>query len=314
MQNIFQIDSKNTLWQFTGSNNNSNQGWVSLDMNQNTEGIVASNSQLFQFHKDKSIFISTGVPCNGAACDGWILIDQNPATSLLATDSTVLYQMHATGEIYQYTGSPNAGSSVWIQLDGNSSTTAIAAGGGQLYQLHNDNNLWRYTKQPATKQGDYPGWSQLAKPSLGTGVAPQLSVDISTGDLYLNLGQDGIAQLIIAPTAGSTDQWNIPTWNNGTINTLIADNGILYMLMDNGNIMVARKTGNNLTAASIVPKTGAGTSVITDIAFNGGVLYQLQEDGSIYQWVTGASAWTEIFSVQNQLQAKVLAKPLAKLS
>ena len=58
------------------------------------------NPVLFQMHDDKTIYYSTGTPCNATGCPGWTLIDRNPRTAAISGD----YQLHVDGKIWRWDG------------------------------------------------------------------------------------------------------------------------------------------------------------------------------------------------------------------
>jgi len=55
-----------------------------LDDNPAATAIVSAGNQLFQLHKDGSIWRSTGARCSGSSCPGWQKLDSNAATIALA--------------------------------------------------------------------------------------------------------------------------------------------------------------------------------------------------------------------------------------
>ena len=88
-----------------------------------TTAIVAAGSQLFQLHKDGSIWRSTG------AVGGWVMLDNNPAATAIAARGGQLFQLHNDGSIWRSTGVQCSGGACpgWELLDGNPAARSIAA-------------------------------------------------------------------------------------------------------------------------------------------------------------------------------------------
>jgi hypothetical protein len=112
----------------------SRPGWQKLDGNPAAVGIAAAGNQLFQLHKDGSIWRSTGAGCSGSSCPGWQMLDDNPAATAIVSAGNQLFQLHKDGSIWRSTGARCSGSSCpgWQKLDSNAATIALASGGMQI--------------------------------------------------------------------------------------------------------------------------------------------------------------------------------------
>ena len=93
-------------------------------------GTTAAGNQLFQLHKDGSIWRWTGVGCSGG-CSGWQQLDNDAATVMIAAGSAQLAQLHKDGSIWRYDGSACAAGACpgWQQLDNNPAAKTIVVGG-----------------------------------------------------------------------------------------------------------------------------------------------------------------------------------------
>ena len=135
--------------------------WKNVDNNPNSKGIAASESELYQMHKDGSVWW-----WGESTVQGWLELDADPkmtgGTTAIVADGHDIYQLRTDGSIWNATGNPFTG---WQQLDSNPQAKAIAAAGGNLYHLHTTGSIWQYTGTPLT------GWQELDHNSQTIAIA-----------------------------------------------------------------------------------------------------------------------------------------------
>jgi hypothetical protein len=147
---LFGAEPNGNIWLF-----NSGQ-WLQLDNNPNTVSIYGKG-ELYQRHRNGSLFKWTGSACYGDRCTAWERIDGNPATVAAIPDGGgKVYQLHKSGALWEYTGQPCQSKRCpgWRKLDHNRGTErVVAASSGlynipSLYQMHRDGKVWVYTGSP----------------------------------------------------------------------------------------------------------------------------------------------------------------------
>jgi hypothetical protein len=125
--------------------NRAQNGYASLlDRNPAAVAIAAAGGNLYQQHRDGTVWKYTNSPCVGQSCPGWVLLDNNPATRKIVANGSALFQLHANGEVWKWKGLPcdlNGCAGKWTMLDNNPKTTQITAMGGVAYQLHGHTSI-----------------------------------------------------------------------------------------------------------------------------------------------------------------------------
>jgi hypothetical protein len=156
---LFQLKSDGSIFRYTGtpcvvikgpfgSDITLCLGWEKLDNNPDTIEIVGSNGNLYQRHRNGTVFKFTGTVCSSNSCPGWQMIANDSRTISLVAGGSALYMFQQQGAIWKFTGTPCSGNSCpgWqlVAADNNGATSQVAAGSGELYRLHRNGEIWRY--------------------------------------------------------------------------------------------------------------------------------------------------------------------------
>ncbi len=284
--------------------------WTELDANGETQEIAAAGSDVYQRHRDGSIFRYTGVPYAG-----WELLDNNPDTVKIAVGplhyrpetrsgpfkervspaqwqavdasgalvdigdhGPWLYQLHRTGNIYRYTGNPRTG---WELLDANPDTVDIVADGMRLYQRHRSGRVYRYTGTPRT------GWELLDSNSDTVKI-------VAGGGLLYQLHRSGRTWAYTG-----SPRWQELDANPDTAD-IMADGRDLYQLHKTGHVY--RYTGTPHTGWTLLDKN-VETVALTAAD---GTLFQRHRGGRIWRHV-GTPWWFELD--HNPASHQIVATP-----
>jgi hypothetical protein len=224
--------------------------WQKIDGYSGSKGIVASGYNLYQIHKNGSVWKYTGTPFK------WQKIDGDPTTVEIVADGNNLYQRCTSGSIWKYNGTPFS----WQRLDNNAATKKIAASGGRLYQMHKDGKIWKYTGTPMT------GWQKIDQ-------------DPDTRDIVA-----GGSNLYQRCTNGSIWKYNGTPFKwqkidgDPTTVDIVADGSNLYQRCTNGSIWKYNGTPFKWQRLD-------NNAATKKIAASGGNLYQIHKDGKIWKYV-----------------------------
>ncbi len=180
-------------------------GWVLLDSNGDSVGIVADGASLYQMHRDGGIWRYTGSP-------QWQLLDDNGDTMKIAASGGNVYQIHKTGKIWKYAGTPQ-----WQLLDSNGDSVDIVADGPYLYQMHKTGKIWKYVGTPQWQLLDDNG--------------DTMKIAASGGNLYQIHKTGKIWKYVGSP------QWQLLDSNGDSVD-IVADGAILYQMHRDGGIWI----------------------------------------------------------------------------